>query len=207
MLLSDAINPVRRRGSRSDDEYRAALERFRLLDDGVADVLSSIDDEYGAYDEDEYGQDMDSDTRGDMLKRELRWMEGENEILGKGGNRVVVRLSPRYAAKFAFVPKGDRQNRYENEVWKSIKDDPSLSDLFMPVHAIGMHGVMTEVALPCEGERAEQCETMIMRGQKRLKQALAQRQGVLQGMSFNDADFYFNWGLHDGKTKLLDYGQ
>lgn len=207
MLLSDAIKPVRRRGSRSDDECRAALERFRLLDDGVADVLSSIDDEYGAYDEDEYGQDMDSDTRGDMLKRELRWMEGENEILGKGGNRVVVRLSPRYAAKFAFVPKGDRQNRYENEVWKSIKDDPSLSDLFMPVHAIGMHGVMTEVALPCEGERAEQCETMIMRGQKRLKQALAQRQGVLQGMSFNDADFYFNWGLHDGKTKLLDYGQ
>lgn len=201
MLISDVIkSQKRRRGSRSDDEYRAALERFRLLDDGVDDVLSGIEDEYGVYEEDadEYSQGMDSDERGNLLKRELRWMGGENEILGKGGNRVVVRLSPRYAAKFAFVPKGDRQNRYENEVWKSIKDDPSLSDLFMPVHAIGMHGVMTEVALPCEGERAEQCEPMIMRGQKRLKQAR---------MSFNDADFYFNWGLHDGKTKLLDYGQ
>jgi hypothetical protein len=207
MLLSDAIKPLRRRrGSRSDDEYRAALEKFRLLDDGVADVLSSIEDEYGAYDEDEYGQDMDSDTRGDMLKRELRWMEGQNEILGKGGNRVVVRLSPRYAAKFAFVPKGNRQNRYESETWNAIKDT-ALSDLFMPIHAIGENGVMTEVALPCEGERAEQCEAMIMRGQKRLKQALAQQFGALQGMSFNDADFYFNWGLYDGKTKLLDYGQ
>jgi hypothetical protein len=78
----------------------------------------------------------------------------------------------------------------------------------MPIHALGTHGVMTEVALSC-GDVANEavCDPMVMRGQKRLKQALAKRPKALRGLSFHDANFWVNWGLHDGTAKLLDYGQ
>lgn len=117
------------------------------------------------------------------------------KVIGFGQGRVVVSLNNGKVGKIAYNENGIEQNKRETKIWNSLK-----SDLLMPVLESEPSGLAT-ISLfgsPC----GEECEEKIEKAKKILKNEFA-KIGI---GSFVDVHNLANWGTHEGKIKLFDYG-
>lgn len=126
-------------------------------------------------------------------------------VLGRGGGRVVVDLGHGYVAKLASWQGGRNQNKREFKIWNSSKGE--LREMLVPVLRLDEAGGIIlapkvdqfdELYRAADRTRAEEMEREADQAMRKLRPLLGH---VI------DVDFDFNWGFHEGKLKLLDYGQ
>jgi hypothetical protein len=117
------------------------------------------------------------------------------KVIGFGQGRVVVSLNNGKVGKIAYNSNGIEQNKRETKIWNSLK-----SDLLMPVLESEPSGlaIISLLGSPC----GEECEEEIEKAKKILKSEFA-KIGI---GSFVDVHNLANWGTHEGKIKLFDYG-
>ena len=137
---------------------------------------------------------------GELLQRQLRAYGFE--ILGEGGDRLVVALGPDRIAKVALDSSGREQNWREYETWIDERNGP-VADYLVPVHSLsGDDAVLVmELADPLphpEDRGAPSRQTW--------QRFLRRRDELREHVSIYDADYDFNWGWHNGELKVLDYG-
>ena len=110
------------------------------------------------------------------------------ELVGSGGSRLVVGLGPQFVAKVDYEP-GRSANRAEERNWLGWREQ--LSGHVVPVVGTLMGGRILIM------ERASPLHERDNAALRRARQAMPLR--------FDEADFNFNWGRHEGAVKLLDY--
>ena len=180
---------VRRRGTRNT---QPPAEWERLIDLAPA-LLESVD---VAYDDRE---DRDGATK--LLASYLR--ANGFKVLGYGGTRVAVLLDDIYVAKVAAFDDGIRQNESESGLWGILKREaPELAEMVLPIHDVDGEGIvlLTERAKPCSGVTRKRCTPLLDAARRKLGAHALTRYLI-------DAEYDFNWGFHDGRLKLFDYGQ
>lgn len=127
-------------------------------------------------------------------------------VLGRGGGRVVVDLGSGYAAKLASWQGGRNQNKREFKIWNSAKGE--LREMLVPILRLDEAGSMVlvprvvsvgDLLRAADRTQAKEVEDMIGQAMRRISPLIPE--------AIVDFSFDFNWGLHDGKLKLLDYGQ
>ena len=148
----------------------------------------------------------DTDFLMDMLIGMLR--SRGYDVVGQGGSRVAVDVGDGFVAKVAAHEGGIEQNVAESNLWSALSEEgyEDLAEVLMPAHRLDEDGVvlLTELAIPCTDRHMsdsdlDECEEAKGRGREVLR-----RHSMTWGIS--DADYLFNWGFHEGRIKLLDYG-
>lgn len=127
-------------------------------------------------------------------------------VLGRGGGRVVVDLGSGYVAKLASWQGGRNQNKREFKIWNSAKGE--LREMLVPILRLDEAGSMVLVprVVPVDDLLHAADRTQAKEAEDMLGQAMS-RIRPLMPEAIVDSNFDFNWGFHDGKLKLLDYGQ
>lgn len=191
---------------------RALVQRAREV--GVEDVRAeNISSDFRVLD---YGQakslkgspDRNSEERLERLLEVVRKYKGEYldmpeawrpflrdmkeagfESLGSGGTRYVYALDADRVVKIDYDPDGS-SNDAEYDAWRDFSRMGG-GDLLVPVLGLREDGrvlIMARAALIPKG---------------RIKEISSARRALI--LPREEAEFDFNWGLHEGVVKLLDY--
>jgi hypothetical protein len=120
------------------------------------------------------------------------------EFLAHGATRCVFRLPSGHILKLPLGEWGEAANDSEAESWYDSETEPEVRDLLVPIIGGGPEGIVMEYALPIPEKRWDELGAYREKWSKLLR---ADRSGA------NTMDFYLmrNWGLREGKLKLLDY--
>ncbi len=128
-----------------------------------------------------------------------RWWERATGTrwLAEGENRIVVRLRDGRVLKLALDSEGEKSNLAEIQTWNEAQGDAEVLDFLVPLHGGNEHFIVMEYARPLgyldENDPA-------YRDRQRAWNDLL-HQGRSRAMDVP----YFNWGMHKGKIRLLDY--
>jgi len=119
--------------------------------------------------------------------------------LDTGTNRIAVRIPDGRVLKLALDPDGRASNLAELETWNSAQSDRQVLDFLVPIHAGNEHFILMDYAKPLGLELPDALD-------RRFRQR-NQKWGDLlfQGRSRARDVPYFNWGIHQGRIRLLDY--
>lgn len=119
--------------------------------------------------------------------------------LDSGTNRIAVQIPDGRVLKFALDPDGRQANLNELATWRDAQSDPEVLDFLVPIHAGNEHFILMDYAEPLglvlPGEldrrfrkRNQDWQTLLLQDRSRARDVP-----------------YFNWGLHQGQIRLLDY--
>lgn len=119
--------------------------------------------------------------------------------LGTGTNRIAVQISDGRVIKFALDPDGRQANLNELATWRDAQSDAEVLDFLVPIHAGNEHFILMDYAEPLG---------LVLPGD--LDQRFRKRNQDWQTLLLQDRSRardvpYFNWGLHRGQIRLLDY--
>lgn len=119
--------------------------------------------------------------------------------LDSGTNRIAVQIPDGRVVKFALDSDGRQANLNELATWNDAQFDTEVLDFLVPIHAGNEHFILMDYAdplglvLPDELDRRfrtrnQDWQTLLLQGRSRARDVP-----------------YFNWGIHQGKIRLLDY--
>jgi len=133
------------------------------------------------------GQELDMPASWRPFLRDMK--EAGFESVGSGSTRYVYALDGDRVAKIDYDPGGS-VNRAEYDFWRMLKEQGAAS-LLVPILEIKEGGrvLIMARAEPVPDSRAKE----ISRARRSLP------------FPRDEADFDFNWGIHNGAVKLLDY--
>jgi len=161
----------------------SALEKYRDIEYILDKMLEEYTDA-GYYDE--YNQ-MD-----DLIER---LSEDGIDIIGRGGNRVVIDIGGGLAAKATISSRGASQNIREFNAYNDASDIEK--EFLMPIYSIDClnHLILTELGNPSEG-----LETIGIRDTREKLKNFIERNKII------DSTYEQNYGVHNNRIKLFDYG-
>ena len=145
----------------------------------------------------------------DMMDRPSRatlaWWKQETGLtyIGHGNQRVAFRLSDGSVLKLALDHVGEESNELEMETWQEAQGDPDVLDLLVPMLAGNERFIHMAGADPLSATR--------LQGDPRLAERFRERFRVANTLAHEgrlvatDLAVPKNWGIHEGRIKILDY--
>lgn len=128
-----------------------------------------------------------------------RWWKGETGMtyIGQGATRLVFRMGDGNVLKLALDFNGEQANISEIEVWDEWSEDENTVDFLVPLLAGDERFVVMEQAelLPCDLFRRKQLAD-------RVNARILAWKALDTSVDDTHPD---NWGIHEGKIRLLDY--
>jgi len=120
------------------------------------------------------------------------------EYLGCGSTRCVFRLPSGHVLKLPLGEWGEAANDSEAESWYDSETDPLVRNFLVPIVGGGPGGIVMEHALSIPEERWDELYEY-------WNEWIELLEASRPGADTKDFDATWNWGLHDGKFKLIDY--
>jgi len=119
--------------------------------------------------------------------------------LGSGGTRIVFDIGGGMVAKFDYQSIEGGNNYNEIDIYREMKR-AGLDHFLVPIRGMILDGriILMDKAEPVPKKRMKELTNKIIPSFKDEIESI--------GVIIEDCDFAFNWGLHEGSIKLLDYG-
>lgn len=121
-------------------------------------------------------------------------------VLGYGAFRIAFALGSSHVVKVSLNSSSNAMTLNEADIWNEAF--PSLRRLLVPVMKVNSDGkwIIMKRAEPIPASRRKE----ILQAEIELLAEIELRESPIFGLLLDLA--WFNWGLHNGKIKLLDYG-
>ena len=128
-----------------------------------------------------------------------RWWENKTNTkwLDEGTSRIAVQLKDGRVLKIALDREGQKANLAELKTWNDAQGDAEVLDFLVPIHGGNENFIVMDYAEPLG--YIDENDPIYRERQQAWGKIL--QEGRSRAMDVP----YFNWGIHRGKMKLLDY--